>query len=109
MINSVFYLFLKGLTYCPEFFGYIEKRLHKKVKFKKVNFKSHGITNWNTKNYNKHISRYLKSKSNQAMKFGKLKEYNLRNIFLQISRRKWGREASSRHLLVFQKRKAISG
>ena len=109
MINNVFYFFLKGLTFCPEFFGYLEKRLHKKAKSKKINFKSHGITNLNTNNCNKHISGYLKSKTSQAMKFGKLREYNVRNIFLQISRRKWGRETSSRHLLVFQKRKAISG
>ena len=26
----------------------------------KVNFKIHDVANWNTKNYNKHIAKYLK-------------------------------------------------
>ena len=37
------------------------------------------------------------------MKFGQLIEYNKRNIFLQKSCRKWGRETSSRPLFVFKK------
>ena len=37
-----------------------------------------------------------RSKINKAMKFGQLIEYNGRNIFLQKSCRKWGRETSSR-------------
>ena len=41
------------------------------------------------------------SKGNQAMKFGQLIKYNKRNIFLQKSCRKWGRETSSRPLFVF--------
>ena len=44
-----------------------------------------------------------KSKDNQTMKFYQLIEYNLRHIFFQKSRRKWGRETSSRSFLVFQK------
>ena len=35
----------------------IGKRLDKKAK---VNFKSYDVTKWNTKNYNKHIPKYLK-------------------------------------------------
>ena len=37
------------------------------------------------------------------MKFGQLIEYNKRNIFLQKSCRKWGRETSSRPLFGFYK------
>ena len=42
-------------------------------------------------------------KDNQAVKFSQLIEYNVRNIFLQKSFRKWGRETSSRPLLLFKK------
>ena len=42
-------------------------------------------------------------KGNQAMKFGLLIEYYKRNIFLQKSCRKWGKETSSRRLFVFSK------
>ena len=42
-----------------------------------------------------------RSKGNQTLKFGQLIEYNNRNIFLQKSCRKWGRETSSRPLFVF--------
>ena len=37
-----------------------------------------------------------KSKGNQAMTFGQLKEYNLRNIFLERSYTKCGGETVSR-------------
>ena len=37
------------------------------------------------------------------MTFGRLKEYNKRNIFLQKSCRKWGREIRSRPLFVIWK------
>ena len=37
------------------------------------------------------------------MKFGHLIEYNLRNIFLLKSCRKWGRETSCRVLFIFKK------
>ena len=43
------------------------------------------------------------SKGNQAMIFGQLIEYDKRNIFLQKSWRKWGRETSSSLLFVFKK------
>ena len=41
------------------------------------------------------LPNYSQSKHNQTMKFGQLIEYN-RNIFLQKSYRKWGRETSSK-------------
>ena len=43
------------------------------------------------------------NKGNQAIKLGLFIECNGRNIFLQKSYRKWGRETSSRPLLGFGK------
>ena len=45
-----------------------------------------------------------RSKCNQTMKFGQLIECYKRNIFLQKSCRKWGKETSSRPLFIFWKR-----
>ena len=42
-----------------------------------------------------------RSKSNQAMEFGQLIKYSVRNIFLQKLYRKWVREVISRPLFVF--------
>ena len=42
-------------------------------------------------------SNVSKSKSNQTMKLTQLMEYKMRNIFLEKSCTKCGREASSRH------------
>ena len=43
-----------------------------------------------------------KSKDNQTMKFGQLIEHNVKNIFLQKSCRKRGRETSSKPLLFYK-------
>ena len=43
------------------------------------------------------------SQGHQAIKFGQLKKYSVKNTFLQNSCRKWGREASSRPHFVFLK------
>ena len=43
------------------------------------------------------------SKGSQTMKFGQLIEYYKRDIFLQKLCGKWGRETSSRPLLIFWK------
>ena len=40
------------------------------------------------------------SKNNQTMKLGKIIEYNKRNIFIQKSCGKWGRETSSRPIIL---------
>ena len=42
------------------------------------------------------LSNISRSKGNQAMKFGKLIEYNMRNIFLENSYTKCGRETIPR-------------
>ena len=49
------------------------------------------------------LSSISQSKSNQAIKFGQLIEYNKRNNFLQKLCRKWGRETNSRPLFIFWK------
>ena len=48
-----------------------------------------------------------RSKDNQALKFGQLIEYNMRNIFLEKSYAKCDREASPRPF--YKKSKLISG
>ena len=47
------------------------------------------------------LSNISQSKGNQATKFGQLIEYNKRNIFLQKLSKKWGKETTSRPLLIF--------
>ena len=47
------------------------------------------------------LSNISQSKGNQATKFGQLIEYNKRNIFLQKLCKKWGKETTSRPLLIF--------
>ena len=63
MIKNVFYFMLKALSVLEIFtflswgFGYVEKRLDKKVK---VNSKIYDVTDRTTNNYNTHIVQYLK-------------------------------------------------
>ena len=58
------------------------------------NFKILDITDW-TKTAATHIVPNIpRKKGNQAMKFGQLKEYNIRNIFLEKLYSKCGGEAS---------------
>ena len=49
------------------------------------------------------LTNISRSKDNQTIKFGQLIKYSVKNIFLQISLRKWGRDASSWLLFAFQK------
>ena len=83
-----FFFFLRYLHFFPCPFGYVEKRLDKKAT---VNFKIYDVTNWN-------ISR---NKGKQAMKFGQLIKFSVRNTFLQLSSKNWGRETNSRPRFVF--------
>ena len=71
-------------------FGHVGKPLDKKAK---VNLKFY-VTDWQTNNYNTIIV---------SMEFGQLIEYNLTNIFLQKSCRKWGMENSSRPFCFLKK------
>ena len=48
------------------------------------------------------LSYISRSKDNQTIKFGQLIEYNMRNIFLEKSYGKYGRETSPRPFLKNQ-------
>ena len=64
-----------------------------------INFNIYDVTNWLTnKNY---IARYRTKYWQPHHEICKIMENNMRNIFLQKSCRKWGRETSSRPLIVF--------
>ena len=52
--------FLRFLSFCPDFFGHVGKRLDKKVM---VNFKIHDFATWEANNYNTHITQNLKKQS----------------------------------------------
>ena len=105
-MKNVFYFTLKALfileivIFLPWLFSYVEKQLDKKVK---VNFKIYDITDWETNNYNTHIAKHLKKKRQSGNGIYSI-EYYVRNIFLQKSSRKWGRETSFRPLFVFLKK-----
>ena len=52
---------------------------------------------WETSNCITHIAQYLiKSKGNQAKEFDQLIGYNMKNIFLEKSKTKYGGETSPR-------------
>ena len=55
MLKAVFVL--KIFIVVSYLFGYVKKRLVKKVK---VNFKIYEVTTWAIDNYNTHIAQYLK-------------------------------------------------
>ena len=83
-------------------FDHVEKRLDSK---NKINFKIYDVTAWLTNNCNTHIYQYLKSKSNQATKFGQLIECYTRNIFLGKSYTKYDRKTFPR---PFSKKSKLS-
>ena len=59
MMRNGFYITLKDilkyLSFCPDNFGHVGKRLDEKAK---VKFKIYGVINWGTNNYNTHITQY---------------------------------------------------
>ena len=63
MMKSAFYFMLKALfvlkhlSFCPDIFDHVEKRLLKEAKF---NFKMYDATGWTTNNCNTYIAQYLK-------------------------------------------------
>ena len=83
-------------------FDHVEKRLDSK---NKINFEIYDVTAWLTNNCNTHIYQYLKSKSNQATKFGQLIECYTRNIFLGKSYTKYDRKTFPR---PFSKKSKLS-
>ena len=74
----LFYFILKPLFVCK-----IYKFLSQLDEKDQVNFKIHDVTTWFTNHFNAHISQISQSKDNRTMKFGQLREYNRRNVFLQ--------------------------
>ena len=99
MKNALYFILkaafvLEVFTFLFWLFAYVEKRLDEKAM---VNFKIYDAKQWTTNNYNTHITQYL----NQTMKFDQLIKQIVKNIFLQKSCRKLGRETSSRPLFAF--------
>ena len=94
MVKNVFCFILKAffvlkiLKFMFWLFGHVGKGLDKKVEF---NLKIYGITDC------------IKNSCSLSIKFGQLIEYNVRNIFLRKSCRKWRRETSSRPTSVFKR------
>ena len=100
MMKNAFYftfkalLVLKGFKFLSWIFGLVEKRLDQKDKLK---FRIYEVTNWLKQTIAIHIlTRISRSKCNQAMKFGQLIEYNMRNIFFEKSYTKCGENTISR-------------
>ena len=88
MVKNAFYFTLKPLFVLKIFkflsgiFGHVEKQLDQKDK---VNFKTSGVTNWKTKNYNTQLPNISRSKDNQKITFDQLIECNMRNNFIKKS------------------------
>ena len=76
---------------------------HVKNAFTNVNFKTHDATTYTTTIKMHILPNISRNKENQIMKFGQVMEYS-RNIVLQGSCRKWGRETNSRPLFEFLKK-----
>ena len=94
MKNAFYYtleavLVLKIFKFLYSRFGNVEKRLDWKDQ---VNFRIYDVRTWLTIAIHILIS-ISRSKANQAMKFGQLIKYNLRNIFREKSYTKCGGEA----------------
>ena len=85
-------------TFLSQLFGYVEKRFDKKAWLISKWLISKFMTSQTGQQIIKiHIlSNISRCKGNQIMKFGRLKEYNMRNIFLQKSYAKYDGEASPR-------------
>ena len=94
------FLFSRYLSFCLDFLVMQQNDLIKKIRLISIFMTSQ--TGYQT------IVIYIlpnvsRSKGNQTMKFGQLIEYNMRNIFLEKSNIKCGRETSLR--LFFEKLK----
>ena len=91
--TSKAFFVLKIFKFFSRRFGHVTKQLDQKDKL---------ISNFMTSHPGQQtiliriLPNILKSKGNQTMKFGKLMEYNMRNIFLDKSNSKCGGENSLR-------------
>ena len=84
---------LKMFKFLSWLFSHVAKRLHQKDK---VNFEIYDVIAWLSNNCKTYIAQYLRRKGNQTMKFARLIEYNMTNIFLEKSYTKCGGESSPR-------------
>ena len=71
---------LRYLNFCPDFQSHVGKRFNEKTK---TNFKIYEANNREANNSIHILPSISKSKDNQTMKFGQLKECDARNNFLQ--------------------------
>ena len=101
MVKNAFYFTLKALlvvqklNFLSWIFGHVEKTawLEKYDQFQNL---------WHHDLINKQLQYNMPQlKGNHTVKFGLSVQHNKRNIFLQKSCRKWGRESTSRPLFVF--------
>ena len=76
---------LKIFKFLSWLFDQVEKRLDWKDE---VNFKIYNVTTWKQA-ISIHTLINVSSKGNQAMKFGQVIEYNMRNVFLEKSYTKY--------------------
>ena len=96
MLKTV--LFLTIFIVLSWLFGFVEIRLDKKAKINVKIMTSESEQQIITIHTLPNISR---RKGNQSIKFSQLIKCNERNIFLNKSCRKWGRQTSSRPLFAF--------
>ena len=88
MMKNAFYFIWKAPFVLKMFkllswlFRYVEKTALLEDKF---NLKTYYVTTWLTKSYNYTFPNISRSKGSETLKFGQVKEYNKRNIFLQKS------------------------
>ena len=100
MMKNAFYFTSKALFVLKifKFLSWLFSHVKKQLDYKgKVDLKFNDITAWLANNFNIYtLPNISRSKGNQAMKFGQLIEYNMRNIFLEKSYTKCGEETSPR-------------
>ena len=104
ILSKKLFSFLWHSNTFSDFFGSAEKRLDQKDE---VNFKIYDLINYETNTSVYVLPSISKSKDNQTIKFGQLVEYDLRNIFLKKSCKKWGKKISSSRLFFFLKKKGF--
>ena len=106
IMENTFYFILKALfvfkifKFLPWRFGHVEKSFIRKIRLISTFMASQPGQQTITIHILPNISR---SKGNQTMIFGQVMQYNMINIFLQKSCRRWARESSSRPPFAFQK------
>ena len=86
IMKNAFYFTLRALfvlrilKFLSWLFGHFEKTTRLE---RPSNFKIHNVTTWLANNWIHILSNISISKGNQAIKFGQLIEYNMKNIFVE--------------------------